>query len=187
MMGMEASSDEAAPQAHVTSSVVIDAPPDRVWPNVVSFSPITEKCDWVLLTGVAYPERARIDGQGVGAIRHCIFTTGEFVEPIQVWDANRLLKFSVAAQPEPMEEMSPYPHLKTPHLHGYFQTQEGELRLTALPGNKTLLSGTTWYTNQIWPSAYWQIWSDLIIHHIHLRVLNHIKALSENMPQSSIR
>jgi hypothetical protein len=78
-----------------------------------------------------------------------------------------------------MEEMSPYPHLKTPHLHGYFRTNEGELRLTALPGGKTLLEGTTWYTNKIWPSDYWEVWSDLIIHHIHLRVLNHIKALSE--------
>jgi uncharacterized membrane protein YhaH (DUF805 family) len=179
MMGMEAGSDETAPLLSVTSSVVIDAPPEKVWPHVVSFSPIPEARDWVLHTGIAYPERARIDGQGVGAVRHCIFTTGEFVEPIQVWEPNHLLKFSVAAQPEPMEEMSPYPRLKTPHLNGYFQSQQGELLLTRLPGNKTLLSGTTWYTDKIWPSAYWQIWSDTIIHHIHLRVLNHIKALSE--------
>ncbi len=90
----------------------------------------------------------------------------------------------MAAQPEPMEEMSPYPRLKTPHLDGYFASQQGELRLTALPGGKTLLSGTTWYTDQIWPSTYWQLWSDFIIHHIHLRVLNHIKALSESNPRS---
>jgi uncharacterized membrane protein YhaH (DUF805 family) len=184
MMGAESASDEAPPQLSVTSSVVIDAPPERVWPNVVSFSPITEKPEWILRTGIAYPERARIDGQGVGAVRHCIFTTGEFVEPIQIWEPNHLLKFSVAAQPEPMEEMSPYPHLKTPHLEGYFQSQQGELLLTRLPGNRTLLSGTTWYTNKVWPSAYWQIWSDTIIHHIHLRVLNHIKTLSENIPHS---
>jgi hypothetical protein len=64
-------------------------------------------------------------------------------------------------------------------LHGYLQCQEGELRLTALSGGKTLLEGTTWYTDRIWPSQYWQVWSDLMIHHIHLRVLNHIKNLSE--------
>ncbi|MBV8216587.1 MAG: hypothetical protein JOZ08_25495 [Verrucomicrobia bacterium] len=78
-----------------------------------------------------------------------------------------------------MEELSPYPHLKTPHLHGYLESHEGELRLTALPEGKTLLEGKTWYTDQIWPSFYWRLWSDLIIHHIHLRVLNHIKNLSE--------
>jgi hypothetical protein len=178
-MGMENQADDSPPLFAVTSSVVIDAPPERVWPNVISFSAIPPQRDWILHTGVAYPTRARIEGSGVGAVRHCIFSTGEFIEPIEVWDKNRLLRFSVARQPEPMEELSPYPHLKTPHLHGYLRSREGELRLTALPGGKTLLEGTTWYTDRIWPSQYWQIWSDLIIHHIHLRVLNHIKNLSE--------
>ena len=147
-MGMEKQADPAPPLLSVTSSVVIDATPDRVWPNVISFSPIPAERDWVLRTGVAYPIRARIDGSGVGAVRHCIFTTGEFVEPIEVWDENRLLRFSVAQQPEPMEELSPYPHLKTPHLDGYLQSREGELRLSALPDGKTLLTGTTWYTDR---------------------------------------
>ena len=115
----------------------------------------------------------------MGAIRHCIFNTGEFIEPIEVWDEPHLLRFSVAQQPEPMEELSPYPRIKTPHLQGYLQSHEGELRITALPHGRTLLEGTTWYTDRIWPSEYWQFWSDLIIHHIHLRVLNHIKTLSE--------
>jgi uncharacterized membrane protein YhaH (DUF805 family) len=181
-MGMEKRADEAPPLLSITSSVVINAPPEEVWPNVISFSPIPPERDWILHTGVAYPIQARIDGRGVGAIRHCIFTTGEFVEPIEVWDEPRRLRFSVADQPEPMEELSPYPHLKTPHLHGYLQSHEGELRLTALPGGKTLLEGTTWYTDRIWPSPYWQVWSDLMIHHIHLRVLNHIKNLSEHVP-----
>jgi len=178
-MSMEWQADEAVPLLSVTSSVVINAPPEAVWPNVISFSPIPAQRDWILHTGVAYPTQARIDGQGVGAIRHCIFTTGEFVEPIEVWDKPHRLRFSVAAQPEPMEELTPYPHIDTPHLHGYLRSQEGELRLTALPGGKTLLEGTTWYTDKIWPSRYWQVWSDLMIHHIHLRVLNHIKNLSE--------
>jgi uncharacterized membrane protein YhaH (DUF805 family) len=179
-MGMERQSDETPPLLAVTSTMVIDAPPERVWPNVISFSTIPEKRDWVLHTGIAYPTRARIDGTGPGAVRHCIFTTGEFVEPIEVWEPNRLLRFSVARQPEPIEELSPYPHLKTPHLDGYFQTHQGELKLMPLPGGKTLLSGTTWYTDRIWPGAYWKLWSDLIIHHIHLRVMGHIKALSES-------
>ena len=178
-MGMEKQADDLPPLLSVTSSVVINAPPSQVWPNVVSFSPIPEQRDWILRTGVAYPTRARIVGQGVGAVRHCIFTTGEFIEPVEVWDENHLLRFSVAQQPEPMEELSPYPHLRTPHLHGYLLSREGELRLTALQGGKTLLEGTTWYTDRIWPSQYWQVWSDMIIHHIHLRVLNHIKNLSE--------
>jgi hypothetical protein len=182
IMGMEKNAGNVPPLLSVTSSVVIDAPPEKVWPNVISFTPIPPQRDWILHTGVAYPTRAYILGHGAGALRHCIFTTGEFVEPIEVWDEPRLLRFSVAAQPEPMEELSPYPHIKPPHLHGYLQSHEGELRLTPLPGNKTLLEGTTWYTDRIWPARYWQFWSDLMIHHIHLRVLNHIKTLSESAP-----
>jgi hypothetical protein len=178
-MGMEKQANDPPPLLSVTSNVIIDAPPERVWPNVISFAEIPPERDWVLHTGVAYPTHARIDGTGVGAVRHCVFTTGEFVEPIEVWDVNRLLRFSVAQQPEPMEELSPYPHLKTPHLDNYLQSHEGELRLTPLPGGRTLLTGTTWYTDRIWPSRYWQLWSDLVIHHIHLRVLHHIKNLSE--------
>jgi len=178
-MGMEKRADEPPPLLSVTTSVVINASPEKVWPNVVSFSSIPPERDWILHTGVAYPTRARIVGSGVGAVRHCIFNTGEFIEPIEVWDEPRLLRFSVLQQPEPMEELSPYPHINTPHLHGYLQSHEGELRLTALPDGKTLLEGTTWYTDRIWPSQYWQLWSDMIIHHIHLRVLNHIKTISE--------
>ena len=184
-MGMEKQADIEPPLLSVTSSIVIDAPPEKVWSNVIAFSPIPEQRDWVLHTGIAYPTRARIDGQGVGAVRHCIFTTGEFVEPIEVWDEPHCLRFSVAAQPEPMEELSPYPHLKTTHLDNYFMSREGELRLTALPEGKTLLSGTTWYTDRIWPSAYWQLWSDMMIHHIHLRVLDHIKNASRKIGASS--
>ena len=60
--------------------------------------------------------------------------------------------------------------------------QKEEIRLAALPDGTTRLEGTTWYTNRIWPSGYWRLWSDLIIHRIHLRVLNHIKNVSEGVP-----
>ncbi len=184
-MGMEKAADQAPPLLSVTSSVIVKATPEAVWPNVVAFSPIPPERDWILHTGVAYPTSARIDGQGVGAIRHCIFTTGEFVEPVTIWDEHRLLAFSVSAQPEPMVELTPYPRLRTPHLQGYLQSQRGEIRLTPLPGGRTLLEGTTWYMDRIWPVAYWQLWSDLLIHSIHLRVLNHIKNLSEQEAKRS--
>ena len=185
-MGVEKRSGEVPPVLFVTSSVMINAPPEAVWPNVISFPLIPPRRDWILRTGVAYPTQARIEGNGVGAIRHCMFSTGEFIEPIEVWDEPRRLRFSVSDQPEPMLELSPYPRLKTPHLHGYLQCREGELRLTELPEGRTLLEGTTWYTDRIWPGFYWRLWSDLLIHHIHLRVLNHIKALSERPGASSM-
>jgi len=44
-----------------------------------------------------------------------------------------------------------------------------------LPGGRTRLEGSTWYELDLAPQAYWSIWSDLIVHRIHRRVLEHIR------------
>jgi hypothetical protein len=162
----------------VVSSTQIDAPPQRVWKNVIEFPQLDEPEDFIFKTGIAYPINARIEGTGVGAVRYCNFTTGSFVEPIRVWDEPRLLKFAVVEQPEPMKELS-FWDVDAPHLHDYFVSKQGQFSLTRLPNGKTLLEGTTWYYHNIKPAAYWQLWSNYIIHKIHSRVLMHIKKNSE--------
>lgn len=42
----------------------------------------------------------------------------------------------------------------------------------AIPGNRTLLTGTTWY--------HQRLWANHIIHEIHMRLLGHIKAQAES-------
>lgn len=179
-MGVEHALPPALPLLAVKSSVIINAPPERVWQNVVSFSQLPPPTETIFKLGVAYPIRAEINGCGVGAVRHCNFSTGPFVEPITVWDEPRLLKFSVTHNPEPMQEWTPYHEIHPAHLDGYLESQAGQFRLVPLAGGRTLLEGTTWYHHHLWPADYWQLWSDHIIHTIHLRVLNHVKQLSEN-------
>jgi hypothetical protein len=169
-----------APLLRVSTAVVVEAPPEQVWPNVVTFSELPPPREWLFRAGIAYPIRARIEGQGAGAIRHCEFTTGPFVEPIEVWDEPRLLKFTVTANPEPMQEWTPYREIHPPHLEGFLVSKQGQFLLEPLPGGRTRLEGTTWYQHNLWPAAYWQVWSDWIIHSIHGRVLHHVKNLSEN-------
>jgi hypothetical protein len=162
----------------VHSSIEIAAPPERVWEHVIAFSEIPEKpTSPMLRTGIAYPTHATISGAGVGAVRECVFTTGAFEEPIDVWDAPHRLHFSVAKQPPLMHEMSWVPDLQPPHIaREYLRSRQGQFVLTPLPNGHTLLEGTTWYDLQYWPSSYWHLWSDAIIHRIHMRVLEHIKA-----------
>lgn len=169
----------------VATSIEINADPQTVWKNVVEFPQLDEPTEFIFKTGIAYPINAKIDGTGVGAVRHCNFTTGSFVEPITVWDEPRLLKFNVVEQPAPMKELS-FWDIDAPHLHDYFVSKQGQFKLTALPNGKTLLEGTTWYYHNIKPAFYWQVWSDYIIHKIHDRVLTHIKSNSENGKKSSI-
>ena len=170
----------STPALHQTvTEVIVDAPPAAVWPHVVSFPDLPPPSDWLMKTGIACPVRARIDGEGVGAVRHCEFTTGAFVEPITVWNPPHHLAFDVTEQPPTMEEWSPYQHVHAPHLIDALQSRRGEFRLEALPSGKTRLIGTTWYTLDMGPKAYWKAFSDLIIGRIHRRVLEHVKRLAE--------
>lgn len=168
-----------APQLQsVTTSVMIKAPTNVVWKNVIAFPTLEEPDEIIFKTGIAYPIDATITGEGVGAIRFCNFTTGSFVEPITVWDEPSLLMFDVEEQPAPMKELSIW-DINAPHLHDFFCSQKGQFKLTELSNGYTLLEGTTWYYNKIKPNFYWNIWSDYIIHKIHERVLTHIQKSSE--------
>lgn len=174
----------AKPEVHqVRTAVEIAAPPARVWQHVIAFPPLPEPEQWYFRSGIAYPIRARLEGTGPGAIRYCDFSTGPFVEPIVVWDEPRLLRFSVTHNPAPMSELSPWANVVPRHLHGYFVSKQGQFRLIPQADGHTLLEGTTWYQHGLWPARYWRLWSDAIIHRIHLRVLNHIRTLSEHQPQ----
>ena len=163
----------------VVTAIEIDAPRDEVWRNVVSFSELPEP-SWLLFRlGIAYPRRAVIDGEGVGAVRRCEFSTGAFVEPITVWDEPARLAFDVVAQPPPMHEWSPYRNVHPPHLDGAFRSTAGEFRLIALPDGRTRLEGSTWYELDLHPTWYWRLWADFLVHRIHGRVLEHIARETE--------
>lgn len=168
-----------APLREVMSSIEIDAPPSDVWEHVIRFADLDDPEHWLFRTGVAYPVRARLDGEGVGAVRHCEFSTGAFVEPITRWQPGHVLSFDVKSQPPPMREWSPYAHIHPPHLDGYFRSKRGEFRLDALPGGRTRLEGSTWYELDLAPFAYWSLIADQIVHRIHLRVLSHVKSETE--------
>ncbi len=163
----------------VRSAVEIAATPEQVWKHVVTFSDLPEPTEWYFRAGLAYPKRARIEGSGPGAIRYCEFSTGPFVEPIEVWHEPQLLRFRVTDNPAPMHEWSPYAQVLPKHLHGYLISKRGQFQLTRLANNRTLLEGTTWYQHGLWPAGYWRWWSDAIIHRIHVRVLTHIRTLAE--------
>jgi hypothetical protein len=159
----------------VRSSVIINATPDAVWPQVIAFPELPAPTDWLSRAGVAFPLRAHIDGSGVGAVRYCVFSTGPFVEPITRWEPGRRLSFDVVASPAPMRELSPWPELAPPHLHGFLRPQRGEFRLVDLGDGRTRLEGSTWYEIEMAPEVYWRAISDALIHRIHLRVLDHIR------------
>lgn len=181
LAGASGFGDAPAVVHNATSSIVVNANIEEAWRHVVQFAEIIEPPRGLLRTGVAYPIRARIEGEGPGAVRYCEFSTGPFVEPITQWQRPTLLAFDVTAQPAAMTELSFYNHVFAPHLTESFKSQRGQFRLMALGPRKTLIEGTTWYTLDLEPAIYWNAWAEKLVHDIHLRVLRHIKAEAEGV------
>lgn len=185
MLGTDVCRPEPAPLFGVTTTVQVSAAPATVWRHVVEFAELPPPTEALFRLGIAYPVRARIDGRGVGAVRRCEFSTGPFVEPITVWEEARRLAFEVTENPAPLEEWTPYRRVDPPHLDGFLVSQRGQFLLEPTADGGTRLRGTTWYQHHLWPAVYWRVWSDFIIHTIHRRVLNHVKALAEREPPST--
>ena len=77
-----------------------------------------------------------------------------------------------------MRELSPF-DIHPPHLDWAMMSERGEFRLESLADGRPRLTGNTWYSLEMFPYAYWSVWTDAIIHSIHNRVLEHIKAEAE--------
>ena len=85
-----------------------------------------------------------------------------------------------------MRELSPYQDLSPKHLHGYMRSKRGEFRFIDLGDGRTRLEGSSWYELEMAPEIYWQMFSDALIHRIHLRVLDHIKQEVESSSAASM-
>ncbi|MEW5848245.1 MAG: SRPBCC family protein [Myxococcota bacterium] len=179
-MGMERAA--SAPAVHsVVTEMDIAAPPERVWPFVVGHSELPPPTEWFFRLGIAYPVHSTTYGEGVGATRHCTFSTGPLVEEITAWEPGRLLRFKAISQPAPMKELTPY-NIEPPHLDGYVRSRTGEFRLTRLSDGNTRLTGTTEYESSLGPDGYWSLWSDALVSAVHRRVFQHIATLSTKAP-----
>lgn len=163
----------------VVTSIEVDAPPERVWEQVIAFREIRERPSVAFRLGIAYPVRASIEGTGVGAVRRCEFSTGAFVEPITRWEPPYRLGFDVVEQPPVLQEWSPYRSVYAPHVDGFFRSTRGEFRLVPLAGGRTRLEGSTWYALDIHPLGYWAPITESLLHAIHRRVLEQVKRQAE--------
>lgn len=178
-MGIETVLQPVPVSYTVTTTIRIEASASEVWKNLVSFPDLPRSDSWLFRAGVSHPINATIDGEGVGATRECLFSTGTFIERIEGWEVNKRLAFSVVQKADAMRELSPY-NIHPRHLDGYFDPEKAEFTLISNPDGGTTLQGKSWYRNSMWPGLYWRLWSDKILHDVHNSVFKHVKALSEN-------
>jgi len=181
LMGAERLSPPPVPRFQVHTSIEISAPPEKVWSRLIQFPALAPPTEWPFrYAGVAFPIEARLSGEGLTADRECRFSTGNFKEPILVWEPGKHFAFSVSDEPLLMTETSPYGQIHVRHLDDHdFQPERADFVLTPLPNGGTRLEGTTTYINKMWPGAYWHLWTDAVVHSIHRRVFQHVKQLAE--------
>lgn len=178
VFGAEAMQPPAA-NFDTVQSVVSDAPPSAVWSALISEASITGPLPLPLRLGLAYPLRAEINGEGVGALRLGVFSTGIAEERITAWEENRRLAFKVLKDPPSMRELSPYRQVHAPHLEGYFRTASTSFELEPLAGGRTRIVERTTHELRLDPALYWLPMAKWVVRQNNSRVLHHLKALSE--------
>jgi hypothetical protein len=153
----------------VSDEVVIQATPDKIWNHVVAFEPIQEKPTfWMFKLGMPKPMQTTVTGYYQGAGRKCIFNDSIiFEETMTVFQPNKDLTFDIVTPP------------RDPEIIGHIETQRGQFILKDNHDGTTTLIGNSWYKLNVFPAWYYDLWAESIVRNVHLRVMNHIKLLSE--------
>ena len=181
-MALESQVALPPPILEQTTSIEINATPEQVWRYIPSFPRIEAAPSKLLRAGLASPMASTITGEGVGAQRQCVLSTGVMPEVITAWEPGKRLEFDVLATPAAMEETNPFGKVKAAHDEGYFLCKHGRFVLTALPGGRTRVEGSSWFQHDLWPQFYWAPLTKEVVREVHERVLQHIKILSERNP-----
>lgn len=153
----------------VADEVIIHASPAEIWKNVVAFAPIREKNNyWLFQIGMPSPRATTVTGYYQGAGRKCIFSNGYiFDEKIVTYQENKDLTFDITGQP------------RDPEIMGHIDILRGQFLLKDNGNGTTTLIGNSWYRLYVFPTWYYDIWARSITRNVHLRVMEHIKQLSE--------
>jgi uncharacterized membrane protein YhaH (DUF805 family) len=168
-----------------TETIAVNAPADRVWTAIVHMDPLDEPPGLPFRLGVAYPMRGEIDGEGAGAIRRGVFSTGVAIERITEWVSERKFAFVVVSDVPGMREISPYEHVHAPHVAGYFLTDGTSFELVPLADGSTRIIEHTSHQLRLDPALYWLPMARFIVHENNARVLAHIKRQAERAVQAS--
>ena len=179
MIYLDASATRPPAHSVVVTSIVIRASADRVWKELHNFDVKDEPSFWLFRHGVAYPLGSHTDGAGIGAHRICRLSTGDMSEVVDGWEPGQRLHFRVLSTPDCMTETTLYGRVQTRHMRGYYECDAGEFRIRPLAGGSVELTGTSWYHQSLYPAAYWELWSDAIVHQVHFRVLEDIRRRAE--------
>ena len=165
----------------VSDLIEINAPPALVWRQLTEVRDIRpEELGWTFtqdVAGVPKPVDARLQGRGVGAVRHVRWGGDiRFEEVVTRWEEGRALawrfRFAPGSIPDRVES-----HIRVDGA--YLQVLSGEYRLEPLPGGRTRLHLSTRYRLATPLNGYCAWWGRIMIGDFHHNVLNVIRGRAE--------
>ena len=185
LVGLEGWRPPAPLEDTATSEIIIDAPAARVWAELHDIRALPPTSNLLFQFGVAHPLGTRTIGEGVGAARLCRLSTGDMPEIVTVWKPGQELRFKVLSTPPAMRELGFFGQtIDTAHLHSAYASLEGGFKLESLPDGRTRVIGESRYLLNIAPAAYWNLWTQEIVHGVQRRVLEHVRRQAEPGPRT---
>lgn len=162
-----------------SASVEVAAPPAAVWDAIIHMGAIRDAPAAPFGWGLAFPVAGRIDGEGVGAVRLGVFSTGTAYERVTRWEPARALWFNVLSDPPMMHESNPFGPVRAPHLEGYFSTAIARFTIIPLGNGHSRLTLSTEHSLRLGPTHYFLPLARWAVSENKRRVLAHFKAQAE--------
>lgn len=165
----------------VERTIRIHAAPGEVWRQVVRVPRIRpEEYGTSLVHRIGFPRpvAATLSHEGVGGVRRASFERGVvFVETVTAWEPDRLLAFTIHADPSTIPPGALDEHVTVGGA--YFDVLDGTYRIEpAGPGEVVLhLSSTHRLSTRF--NFYASLWSDLVMGQIQANILRVVKHRAE--------
>ena len=171
LMPLEAGRTPARRIVETTTAITVDAPPEVVWPLVVSVDSIrVAERRPALFTTIGFPEpvAATLSRPGVGGVRTATFEGGVvFRETVTDWEEGRRLRFTIDPEAVPAGTLDPHVTIGGP----YFDVLTGTYELRALPGGRTRLVLRSEHRVSTAFNVYAAWWADRVMGSIQRNIL----------------
>ncbi|OZC04764.1 hypothetical protein BSZ36_15175 [Rubricoccus marinus] len=167
----------------VEDEIEIDASAAEVWEQIREVAPITPEelgPSFAHQIGFPRPIAARLEGTGVGSVRHASFEGGVvFIETVTEWEENRALAFTISAEDVPPTTFDTHVAVGGP----YFDVLDGRYVIEPLAPEagreRVRLRLASTHRLETRFNGYTRLWTDLFMRDIQQNILAVVKARSE--------
>ncbi|TGE13084.1 SRPBCC family protein [Hymenobacter elongatus] len=165
----------------VENTILIQAPVEAVWHNIIRVPPISAQdlgSSLVDKIGFPRPVEATLSFEGVGGVRHATFERGvEFIETVDVWEPLRRISFSIVPNTATIPPTTFDEHVTVGGrffdvLRGTYELQPVDARHTRL-----ILYSQQRLSTRLNPYA--GLWTDFVMSEIQSRIVRVVAKRSE--------